>query len=112
MGIKEFTTKDGRHGEVRLLCRLQPKVHWVPEIYYKFGKDYGRGFLEKEATVDISEVVKQYNFQELVSGKEESVDAVVEEISKRISDACAFHKIKVASEETSIMFLGPEADDE
>ena len=64
--------------EVRLVCRLQPKVHWVPEIYYKFGtlsrvvwfvkgglvwflspnwrcgtairgKDYGRGFLEKEA---------------------------------------------------------------
>ena len=23
--------------EVRLVCRLQPKVHWVPEIYYKFG---------------------------------------------------------------------------
>jgi len=45
--IKEYTTKDNRNVEVRLLCRLQPKVHWIPEIYYKFGKDYGRGFLER-----------------------------------------------------------------
>ena len=31
------TREDGRDVEVRLVCRLQPKVHWVPEIYYKFG---------------------------------------------------------------------------
>uniref|UniRef100_A0A7S4PSM1 Band 7 domain-containing protein n=1 Tax=Alexandrium monilatum TaxID=311494 RepID=A0A7S4PSM1_9DINO len=108
--IKEFKTKDGRDVEVRLLCRLQPKVHWVPEIYYKFGKDYGRGFLEKEATVDISEVVKNHTFEELVRGSEDAVDAIAEEISDRLYDACAFHKIKVAKEETTIVFLDPEAD--
>eukprot|EP00440_Ansanella_granifera_P074414 gb/GFBE01080753.1/.p1 GENE.gb/GFBE01080753.1/~~gb/GFBE01080753.1/.p1 ORF type:complete len:200 (+),score=49.73 gb/GFBE01080753.1/:1-600(+) len=110
--IKEYKTKDGRDVEVRLLCRLQPKVHWVPEIYYKFGKDYGRGFLEKEASVDVAEVVKKYTFAELVSGSEDSVDAIAEEISLRIADACSFHKIKVAKEETSIVFLDPEAGEE
>eukprot|EP00913_Durusdinium_trenchii_P026333 g24709.t1 len=101
---------DGKDVEVRLVCRLQPKVHWVPEIYYKFGKDYGRGFLEKEASVDISEVVKKYTFSELVSGPEEAVEAIAEEINLRIADACAFHKIKIAKDETSIVFLDPEGD--
>mmetsp|Transcript_108054 Transcript_108054/g.304394 ORF Transcript_108054/g.304394 Transcript_108054/m.304394 type:complete len:199 (-) Transcript_108054:150-746(-) len=110
--IKEYKTKDGRDVEVRLLCRLQPKVHWVPEIYYKFGKDYGRGFLEKEATVDIAEVVKKHSFAELVAGAEEVVDAIAEEISSRLNDACTFHKIKIAREETTIVFLDPEADNE
>eukprot|EP00971_Amphidinium_carterae_P217632 4320105-Amphidinium_carterae.1 len=72
--IREYKTKDGRDVEVRLICRLQPKVHWVPEIYVKFGKDYGKGFLEKEAHVDICEVCKQYTFDELVHGSEENVD--------------------------------------
>ncbi|CAL1162940.1 unnamed protein product [Cladocopium goreaui] len=108
--IKEYSTKDGKDVEVRLVCRLQPKVHWVPEIYYKFGKDYGRGFLEKEATVDISEVVKNYTFAELVSGSEEKVEAIAEEINLRIADACSFHKIKIAKDETSIVFLDPEGD--
>mmetsp|Transcript_137422 Transcript_137422/g.293684 ORF Transcript_137422/g.293684 Transcript_137422/m.293684 type:complete len:214 (-) Transcript_137422:57-698(-) len=107
--IKEYKTKDGRDIEVRLLCRLQPKVHWVPEIYYKFGKDYGRGFLEREASVDISEVVKEHTFDELVSGNEDAVDAIANEISARLDDACSFHKIKIATEETSIVFLDPEA---
>merc|ERR1712083_620991 len=93
--IKEYKTKDGRDVEVRLLCRLQPKVHWVPEIYYKFGKDYGRGFLEREASVDIAEVVKRYTFAELVKGSEDAVDAIAETISQRITDACTFHKIKI-----------------
>merc|ERR1711953_759163 len=84
--IKEYKTKDGRDVEVRLLCRLQPKVHWAPEIYTKFGKDYGRGFLEREATVDIAEVVKRYTLQELVAGSEDFVDSVAAEISERISD--------------------------
>merc|ERR1719356_2270712 len=81
--IKEFKTRDSRDVEVRLLCRLQPKVHWVPEIYYKFGKDYGRGFLEREATVDIAEVVKRHTLQELVAGAEETLEAIVEVISER-----------------------------
>lgn len=110
--IKEYKTKDGRDVEVRLLCRLQPKVHWVPEIYYKFGKDYGRGFLEKEATVDIAEVVKNYTLAELVTGSEEKVDAIAEELCGRLNDACAFHKIKIAKEETTIVFLDPEAEDD
>jgi hypothetical protein len=110
--IKEFTTRDSRAVEVRLLCRLQPKVHWVPEIYYKFGKDYGRGFLEKEASVDISEVVSKYTFEELVKGPEDAVDGIAEEIRNRIHDACAFHKIVIAKEETELHFLDPEAPEE
>jgi hypothetical protein len=81
--IKEFKTRDSRDVEVRLLCRLQPKVHWVPEIYYKFGKDYGRGFLEKEASVDIAEIVGKHTFDELVKGSEEAVDVIAEEIRNR-----------------------------
>merc|ERR1712187_356154 len=84
--IKEYKPKDGRDVEVRLLCRLQPKVHWVPEIYYKFGKDYGRGFLEKEVSVDISEVVLHHTFDELVSGSDDAMDAITEEIRNRIHD--------------------------
>jgi len=110
--IKEYQTKDGRDVEVRVLCRLQPKVHWVPEIYCKFGKDYGRGFLEKEATVDISEVVKQHTFDELVHGSEDDTEKIAQEISFRMADACNFHKIRIAKEETSILFLDPEVDDE
>eukprot|EP00929_Paragymnodinium_shiwhaense_P116012 TRINITY_DN85247_c0_g1_i1.p1 TRINITY_DN85247_c0_g1~~TRINITY_DN85247_c0_g1_i1.p1 ORF type:complete len:207 (+),score=40.14 TRINITY_DN85247_c0_g1_i1:172-792(+) len=108
--IKEYKTKDGKDVEVRVVCRLQPKVHWVPEIYYKFGKDYGRGFLEKEATCDIEEVVKKYNLADLVSDNEDLVEGIAKEIEDRISDACAFHKIKIAKEDTSIVFLDPEAD--
>merc|ERR1712083_1113408 len=105
--IKEYKTADGRDVEVRLLCRLQPRVHWVPEIYYKFGKDYGRGFLEREATVDIAEVVDKHTFDELIRGPEDKVEAIAETISQRITDACTFHKIKIANEETSIVFLDP-----
>mmetsp|Transcript_10554 Transcript_10554/g.19427 ORF Transcript_10554/g.19427 Transcript_10554/m.19427 type:complete len:199 (+) Transcript_10554:108-704(+) len=110
--IKEYKTKDDKDVEVRLLCRLQPKVHWVPEIYMSFGKDYGRGFLEREATVDIQEVVKRYSFAELVSGEEEAVDKIADEIADRVADACSFHKIKIAKEETSIVFVDPEAGEE
>merc|ERR1719356_2374887 len=110
--IKEYKAKDGKDVEVRLLCRLQPKVHWVPEIYLKFGKDYGRGFLEKEASLDIEEVIKQYTFQELIKGKEADVDAIAEEIRGRVHDACAFHKLSVAKEETEIVFLDPDTPEE
>eukprot|EP00403_Amphidinium_massartii_P018846 CAMPEP_0178426860 /NCGR_PEP_ID=MMETSP0689_2-20121128/29448_1 /TAXON_ID=160604 /ORGANISM="Amphidinium massartii, Strain CS-259" /LENGTH=193 /DNA_ID=CAMNT_0020048551 /DNA_START=21 /DNA_END=599 /DNA_ORIENTATION=+ len=102
--IREYKSKDGRDVEVRLICRLQPKVHWVPELYVKFGKDYGKGFLEKEATVDIGEVCKQYTFDELVNGSEELMDKIAEEIILRICDACSFHKIKIAKEETMVVF--------
>merc|ERR1712217_353420 len=110
--IKEYKTSDGRDVEVRLLCRLQPKVHWVPGIYYKFGKDYGRGFLEKEASVDIAEVVNKHTYEELINGSDDAVEKIAEAISSRISDACAFHKIKIAEEETSIVFLDPDLDEE
>jgi len=109
--IKEYTTKDNRNVEVRLLCRLQPKVHWIPEIYYKFGKDYGRGFLEREATVDIADVVKNYTLDELVHGQEDFVDRIADEISSRLVDTCCFHKIKIAQEETTVVFLDPEVDE-
>merc|ERR1712151_752184 len=102
--IKEYKTKDGKDVEVRLLCRLQPKVHWGPEIYLKFGKDFGRGFLEQEASTDIEEVVKRYTFDDLVKGPEDLVDKVVDEISTRINDACTFHKLKIASDETTLVF--------
>mmetsp|Transcript_84887 Transcript_84887/g.177441 ORF Transcript_84887/g.177441 Transcript_84887/m.177441 type:complete len:199 (-) Transcript_84887:68-664(-) len=106
--IREYKTKDGKDVEVRFLCRLQPKVHWVPEIYLKFGKDYGRGFLEQEAAIDIEEVIKKYTFKELVEGSEEFQDQVAEEIATRINDACVFHKIVIAKEETVVAFLDPE----
>jgi len=107
--IKDYVTKDGRDIEVRLLCRLQPKVHWVPEIYWKFGKDYGRGFLELEAVVDIAKVVQEHTFDELIHGSEDSIEAIAADVGERIADACSFHKIKIAKEETTVIFLDPEA---
>lgn len=50
--------------------------------------------ISRQASVDISEVVKQHDFVELVSGPEEVVEAIAEEINMRITDACNFHKIK------------------
>lgn len=110
--IKEYKTKDDKDVEVRLLCRLQPKVHWAPETYMKFGKDYGRGFLEKEATVDIAEVVRRHTLKELVAGSEDAVDKIAEEISNRISDACIFHKLKIAAGETTVVFVDLDARDD
>lgn len=75
--IKEYITKDNRHVEVRVLTRMQPKIHWIPEIYRNFGKDYGRGFLEKEGTHDVSEVCKDFLYDELVNDEIVSESAAV-----------------------------------
>lgn len=35
-------------------------------MVYRFGKDFGRGFLEREATIDVEEVLKKYTLEELL----------------------------------------------
>ena len=47
-----------------------------------------------------------------ISGDEEKVDAVVEEISNRLSDACSFQKIKIATETTIVFVDHAVGDDE
>ncbi len=128
--IKEYITQDGRNVEVRVLTRLQPKIHWIPEIYRNFGKDYGRGFLEKEATHDVSMVCKDYAYDSLLNNDVLAEKAAVhfilfwyvllvlhcfftfllfeEDILERIYDASCYHKIKMDRDGTVITFVDPE----
>ncbi|KAF4750528.1 hypothetical protein FOZ62_012358 [Perkinsus olseni] len=109
--IKEFVTKDDRNVEIRMLCSISAKVHWMPEIYYKFGKDFGRGFLEREATIDVEEVVRKYTLEELLEDGE-PLDKAIAEIKLRLDDAAAYHKVSFDHAETTIVFVDPEVDDE
>ncbi len=104
--IKEFRTKDGKVVEVRLVISVEAKLHYLPETYIKFGKDFARSFLEREATVDCEEVCKQYTAAELMQDGP-AYDKACTELSLRINDAAAYHKLKIASGETSIVFVDP-----
>lgn len=88
-----------------MVLKFQPKVHWIPEIYNTFGRDYGRGFLEKEAVIDIAEVCKQHELRDLIDENNEDYQRVVfEEIKLRIGDACAFHKLLLFADEVELQF--------
>ena len=104
--IKEFKTADNKEVEARLMVSIQPPAHWMPEIFYKFGKDYGRTFLEREATIDFEEVCKKYTAKDLLESGSDS-DAV-SEMKLRLQDAAAFHRLQIA--EASISFIDPTAD--
>ncbi|KAF4695362.1 hypothetical protein FOZ60_004852 [Perkinsus olseni] len=105
------SSQDDRNVEIRMLCSISAKVHWMPEIYYKFGKDFGRGFLEREATIDVEEVVRKYTLEELLEDGE-PLDKAIAEIKLRLDDAAAYHKVSFDHAETTIVFVDPEVDDE
>jgi len=103
--VKRVVSADGEEVMARLVTKLQPKVHWVPHIYVEFGKDYGREFLEKEAAVDIKEVAAQYTKEDLLNGTDDVLDSMAEEIKTRLSDAAEANKLKLDTEETTIVFV-------
>lgn len=104
--IKEFKTSDNKEIEARLIVSIQPPAHWMPEIFYKFGKDYGRTFLEREATIDFEEVCKRYTTKELLESGNDS--QAVAELKERLHDAAAFHRLQIT--EANISFIDPSAD--
>jgi len=105
--IKEFGTHDKKTVESRLIIKIQPPVHWMPEVFYKFGKDYGRTFLEREATIDFEEVCKRYDIADLLKSGEKQ-DAAVAELKVRLEDAATFHRLKIS--DVSISFVDPQID--
>lgn len=109
--IKEFKSKDGKDVEVRLVVSMEAKTHYLPETYTKFGKDFARGFLEREASVDCEEVMKKFTASELMNDGP-AYEAACTELSLRLNDAAAFHKLRIARGETSIVFVDPELDDD
>jgi hypothetical protein len=109
--IKEFKTKDGKDIEVRLVVSVEAKMHYLPETYKKFGKDFSRSFLEREASIDCEEVCKRYTATELMNDGPAYEEACMD-LSLRLDDAAAFHKLKIVRGETSIVFVDPEADED
>ena len=109
--IKEFTTKDAHQVEVRLVVSMEAKTHYLPETYMKFGKDFSRAFLEREATVDCEEVCKRYTWAELMNDGPAYEEACMD-LALRLDDAAAFHKLKIVKGETSIVFVDPNADED
>ena len=109
--IKEFETKDGKKVEVRLVVSVEAKMHYLPETYMKFGKDFSRSFLEREASVDCEEVCKKYSASELINDGP-SYENACTEIALRLDDAAAFHKLKIVKGETSIVFVDPDQDED
>jgi SPFH domain / Band 7 family len=105
--IKEFNTQDNKTIETRLVISLQPPVHWMPEVFYKFGKDYGRTFLEREASIDCEEVCKKFTASDLLA-EGDSQSAAVEDLRVRLQDAAAFHRLKIT--DLSVSFVDPFAD--
>jgi hypothetical protein len=109
--IKEFNTKDGKSVEARLVVSVEAKMHYLPETYVKFGKDFARTFLELEASVDCEEVCKKYTAAELMTDGPAYEEACTD-LSLRLNDAAAFHKLKIVGGETSIVFVDPNADED
>ncbi|KAF8821455.1 putative prohibitin family protein [Cardiosporidium cionae] len=103
--IKEYKTKDGKTIEIVLQMRLQPKIPYAIEIYSRFGKDYAKRFVEQEASLDVSSVVAQHTFEELVANNE-NTDLIVDKVIERFKDACIFHRVRLS--EASIIFRDPE----
>lgn len=104
-----LTTKDGKEVEVAVKVRLQPKVAFVPEIYLRFGREFGRAFLHQELSIDLQSVVKEHTYAELISN-DEKTDKIVDDIVERFQDAAAFHKVIIT--EVSVVFRNPDDEDE
>ncbi|CAD7944119.1 unnamed protein product [Amoebophrya sp. A25] len=93
--IRTYKTADNKDVEIHMRIALQIKLHWAPEIWTNFGRDFGRGFLEKEFDIDARQVLKNYTFSELTDTKRHSdlQMQVIEELKERLNDACAFHHL-------------------
>ena len=103
--IKEFKTMDGETIEARLLVSIQAPIHWMPEVFYKFGRDFGRSFLEREAAIDFEEVCKRHSFKDLLSDGPVAQTAM-NELKSRLEDAATFHRLGV--EDMNISFVNPD----
>eukprot|EP00386_Alphamonas_edax_P009978 GDKI01032564.1.p1 GENE.GDKI01032564.1~~GDKI01032564.1.p1 ORF type:complete len:222 (-),score=46.75 GDKI01032564.1:133-756(-) len=107
--IREFQTADDKPIEVLLQAKLQPRIPYVPEIYLRFGRDFGRAFLEQEGIIDLTNVIKQHTYETLIANDSET-DKVVREIVTRLEEACAFHKLHI--KDVSIIFRDPLAGED
>ncbi len=95
--------------QVRIVIRFQPKIHWCPEIYERLGRDYGRTFLQKEASIDIAAVIAEHSLSDLTSPSKEAFQmAVIQDLKGRLMDACHFHHIKMDETDFEVQFLMPE----
>jgi len=103
--VKRVETADGEEVMARLVTKIQAKVHWVPELYLTFGKDYGRAFLEQEASQDLVNAAKNYTKDELINGPDELQDKIQDEVRLRLSDAAESNMLKLSPEETTIVFV-------
>lgn len=72
--------------------RLQPKIAFIPEIYLRFGREFGRAFLNEELNIDLRSVIKEHTYAELIKN-DENTDKIVDDLVARFQDAAAFHKI-------------------
>jgi hypothetical protein len=106
--IKEFKTSENKDIEARLVITIQPPMHWMPEIFYKFGRDYGRTFLEREATIDFEEVCKRYTSSDLLEEGSVKQKEAIDELQLRLKDAAAFHRLSIV--DAIISFVDPASD--
>lgn len=93
--VKEFITRDKKNVEVVVVLRSQPKIAYAIDIYRAFGNDYSRGFLEKEVSFDIQEVLKDYNYEQLVNTESVS-DEIIRDLEVRVNEAAAFHHLTIS----------------
>lgn len=87
-----------------LQVTISPKLPYCREIYMRFGRDYGRGFVDHECALDLKSVISENEKKDLLSNTEKT-EQIVENIVQRISDAAAFHKIEI--EDISVTFRKP-----
>ncbi|CAD7963704.1 unnamed protein product [Amoebophrya sp. A120] len=108
--IRTYKTVDGKDIEIHMRCALKIKLHWAPEIWQTFGRDFGRGFLEKEFDLDAKDVLKKYTFIELTHRRYADLQMqIIEELKERIGDACSFHHLELKdAHELEIEFRSPQ----
>ncbi|SBT73837.1 prohibitin-like protein, putative [Plasmodium ovale] len=107
--VNVYETRDKKKIRVKLEVKMKPKIPFIIDIYSSFGINYSSNYIEREMNFDIKNVVKNYNFDTLLNGKEESrnsdeitADDVVDQIMDRFFDCSVFHKIVLL--DVSIMF--------
>ncbi|SBS81235.1 prohibitin-like protein, putative [Plasmodium ovale curtisi] len=107
--LNVYETRDKKKIKVKLEVKMKPKIPFIIDIYSSFGINYSSNYIEREMNFDIKNVVKNYNFDTLLNGKEESrnfheitADDVVDQIMDRFFDCSVFHKIVLL--DVSIVF--------